>query len=128
MSSLIGGSWAPKESYLYTHVQDRTLCTCLNFSELTINGMSCLESLEYHSSRKLVCLRPNAPGVGEVIVTTFNGGSGTCTVQVTIQQPEVKQLLGKYYLIYTYVVCTSKMLGSRLMTLYCLIKCQYSIF
>ena len=57
--------------------------------------MSCLESLEYHSSRKLVCLRPNAPGVGEIIVTTFNGGSGTCTVQITIQQPEVKQLLGK---------------------------------
>ena len=65
------------------------------FSELTINGMSCLESLEYHSSRKLVCLRPNAPGVGEIIVTTFNGGSGTCTVQITIQQPEIKQLLGK---------------------------------
>ena len=63
--------------------------------ELTINGVSCLQSLEYHSSRKLVCLRPNAPGTGDIIVNTFSGGSGTCTVRITIQQPEVKQLLGK---------------------------------
>ena len=64
-------------------------------AELTINGVSCLQSLEYHSSRKLVCLRPNAPGTGDIVVNTFSGGSGTCTVQITIQQPEVKQLLGK---------------------------------
>lgn len=68
----------------------------LPLTELTINGVSCLSDFEYFSSRKLVCKRPNAPGTGQIIVNTFSGGHGACTVQITIQEPEVKQLLGKF--------------------------------
>lgn len=60
---------------------------------LTIHGQSCLASLEYTSSKKLVCQTPNAFGQGSIIVTTLSGGEGTCTVSFCGLEPEPSPLL-----------------------------------
>ena len=59
-------------------------------AELKIHGENCLESLEYFSSKKLVCKTGSAVGPGTIIVTTLSGGDGSCTVSfcgLALQQP-----------------------------------------
>ena len=63
--------------------------------ELTINGQSCLESLEYFSSKKLVCLSPDIIGKSQIIVTTRLGGEGTCLVHFIGLEPELQPVLGE---------------------------------
>ena len=63
-------------------------------AELLINGQSCLRSMEYYSSKKLVCLTGDATGPGRIIVTTLSGGSGTCTVTFFGRERELTPLLG----------------------------------
>jgi len=60
---------------------------------LKIHGESCLDSLEYISSKKLICQTGSAVGRGKIIVTTLSGGDGTCTVSFCGLEPEPPTLL-----------------------------------
>ena len=56
-----------------------------------------MDSLEYNSSKKLVCQSPKYVGVGTIVVSTFSGGPGTCNVHFTgLEQPK-QPLLGKHH-------------------------------
>ena len=57
--------------------------------------MDCLHTLEYFSSKKLVCLSGSAVGKGKIIVTTFSGGEGTSTVDFRGLEPPRVELLGR---------------------------------
>ena len=67
----------------------------LSLTAIVICGSNCIDSLEYHSSRKLVCNSPNVRGKGEIIVTTFTGGQGKCTVGFTSLEAAQAHVLGK---------------------------------
>ena len=62
---------------------------------MTICGGDCTDSVEYVNSRKLICHTPTAFGRGEIIITTYSGGRGKCTVTFTSLEPERTGLLGK---------------------------------
>ncbi len=51
--------------------------------------------MEYINSKKLICHTPTVAGQGEIIVTTYSGGKGKCTVTFTGLEPERAGLLGK---------------------------------
>jgi len=68
--------------------------SCNPCAELKIHGESCLDSLEYISSKKLICQTGSAVGRGKIIVTTLSGGDGTCTVSFCGLEPEPPTLLG----------------------------------
>lgn len=70
---------------------------------IVICGSNCIDTLEYVSSKKLICLTPNIMGPGEIIVTTYSGGLGKCTVTFTGLEPERTAVLGKGYTC-TYMV------------------------
>lgn len=63
---------------------------------IKICGVDCLDTLEYLSSKKLICYTPKVVGPGDIIVNTLNGGPGRCTVTFTGLEPEPIQTLGKY--------------------------------
>ena len=67
---------------------------CHLCAELKIHGESCLDSLEYISSKKLICQTGSAVGRGKIVVTTLSGGDGTCTVSFCSLEPEPPTLLG----------------------------------
>ena len=51
-------------------------------------------SFEYVNSKKLICYTPSVMGPGEIIISTFSGGVGKCTVTFTGLEPEKANLLG----------------------------------
>lgn len=63
-------------------------------AEIEVHGESCLDSLEYFSSKKLVCRTGSAVGPGKIIVTTLSGGDGSCTVSFRGLAPAQPTLLG----------------------------------
>ena len=63
-------------------------------AEIEVHGESCLDSLEYFSSKKLVCRTGSAVGPGKIIVTTLSGGDGSCTVSFCGLAPAQPTLLG----------------------------------
>ena len=62
---------------------------------MAICGVNCTDNVEYMSSKKLICHTPTVLGQGEIIVTTYSGGKGKCTVTFTGLEPERTGLLGK---------------------------------
>lgn len=71
------------------------IVSCLIYLALAICGVSCMDTLEYISSKKLICKSPKYVGAGIIVVTTFSGGTGTCNVNFTgLEQPR-KPLLGE---------------------------------
>ena len=66
----------------------------LSPADIKIRGHSCLDSLEYVSSKKLFCLTPDIVGAAEIVVETLSGGRGTCTVSYYGRAKEAKPLLG----------------------------------
>jgi len=66
---------------------------------VTICGKDCTSSLEYFSTKKLICLTPNIGGAGEIIVTTQSGGRGKCTVKFIGLEPEPVLTIGKSNLL-----------------------------
>ena len=63
--------------------------------DITIIGKSCLDSLEYSSSKKVSCLTPKVVGSGLIIITTLSGGRGSCNVSFTGLEAETAHLLGE---------------------------------
>ena len=53
-----------------------------------------MDNFEYVSSKKLICYTPNVRGPGEIIIGTYSGGVGKCTVTFTGLEPERVALLG----------------------------------
>ncbi len=47
------------------------------------------------SSKKLTCLTPDVWGAGEIIVTTYSGGRGRCTVEFVGLEPDPVNAIGK---------------------------------
>lgn len=70
------------------------LTWCIS-TEIKIGGHSCLDTLEYSSSKKLFCLTPNIVGSVEIIIETLSGGKGTCTVSYSGRPREATPLLGE---------------------------------
>ncbi|XP_015782863.1 exocyst complex component 2-like [Tetranychus urticae] len=49
--------------------------------ELTICGVNCLMYVEWINNSKILTRSGKCDGLGDVIITTISGGTGTCTVQ-----------------------------------------------
>lgn len=62
---------------------------------IVICGSSCMDRLEYVSSKKLVCYTPTVVGPGEIIIATYSGGIGKSTVTFIGLAPEQESLLGE---------------------------------
>ena len=82
---------------------------CINVPPaILICGINCVDSLEYANSKKLICYTPKVIGSGDIIVSTFSGGAGSCNVSFLGLEPEAAPVLGEYVaacLVLSYSLC-----------------------
>ena len=74
----------------------------LDSAGVFICNVDCTKTANWQSPNKIICHSGNAVGKGDVVVTTYSGGRGSCTVRFTgIREVIGMQLVVDVYALYS---------------------------